>query len=94
MVNISVINQIEVLGFNGQQQEMQILEEFTVILNVIPLSENIVEETIKLRKQYKVKLPDAIIAATALQHNLTIITQNIKDFRNIPNISIINAHDK
>ena len=73
---------------------MQVLKEFISILNIIPLSENIVEETIQLRKQFKVKLPDAIIAATALQHNLTIITQNIKDFRRIPNISIVNAHDK
>lgn len=50
LTNISVINQIEVLGFDGQLQEMQVLKEFISILNIIPLSENIVEETIQLRK--------------------------------------------
>jgi hypothetical protein len=48
LTNISVINQIEVLGFDGQLQEMQVLKEFISILNIIPLSENIVEETIQL----------------------------------------------
>jgi hypothetical protein len=48
LTNISVINQIEVLGFDGQLQELQVLKEFISILNIIPLSENIVEETIQL----------------------------------------------
>jgi predicted nucleic acid-binding protein len=36
------------------------------------------------------KLPDCIIAATALVHGLTLITANKRDFSNIPGLTIIN----
>lgn len=46
----------------------------------------------KLRKNKKNKTPDAIIAATALAHNFTIITNNEKDFKNIEGLKVINPH--
>jgi hypothetical protein len=46
-----------------------------------------------LRKKKKTKLPDAIIAATALELGLTLITRNIGDFKNIPNLKSINPWD-
>jgi predicted nucleic acid-binding protein len=48
---------------------------------------------IELRKKNKTKLPDAIIAATALELGLTLITRNIGDFKNIPNLKSINPWD-
>ena len=43
---------------------------------------------------YKIKLPDAIIAATALVHNLTLLTRNEKDFSKISNVEITNPWNK
>ena len=51
-----------------------------------------VDLTIALRKEYKIKLPDAIIAATALANDLTIVTNNIKDFSNISGLQLINPY--
>lgn len=48
--------------------------------------------TIAIREIYKIKLPDAIITATALVYNLTLITRNISDFQNIESLKIINPH--
>lgn len=42
--------------------------------------------------QQKIKMPDAIIASTALCHNLTLVTRNVKDFENLP-ITLINPMD-
>jgi len=38
----------------------------------------------------KIKLADAVIAATALVHGLSLVTNNIDDFRNIQNLNLLN----
>ena len=52
----------------------------------------IIQHCIDLRKNYKIKLPDAIIAATALARNLILITNDEKDFAVIQNLTVINPH--
>ncbi len=52
----------------------------------------IMDKTIKLRSLYKTKLPDAVIAATALQNNLVLVSRNTKDFKNIQGLEIIDPH--
>jgi predicted nucleic acid-binding protein len=91
--NISVISKIEILRFNDTPENETILEEFINISKVYPLSNNVVELTVKLCKQNKIKLPDAIIAATALLEDLTLVTRNINDFKNIPDIKLLNPWD-
>ena len=66
--HLSVINKIELLGFNGSPTEMQTLKDFIEVTNVLPLSDAVVQKTINLRKNYKIKLPDAIIAATVFTY--------------------------
>jgi hypothetical protein len=56
----------------------------------IELERPIKLKTADIRKQYKLKLPDAIIAATDLIYDLTLITRNTKDFQNIPGIATVN----
>lgn len=46
-----------------------------------------------LRKQKKIKLPDAIIAATVLVHGFTIIARNTKDFQHIAGLNYVNPHE-
>ena len=78
---ISVINKIELLGFSDlTQQEYKNFESLLKKAAIVGLDGKIVDKTIDLRRKYKIKLPDAIIAATALTHNLVLLTRNIKDF--------------
>jgi len=56
------------------------LETFTDRAIVFELEEAIIRETIRIRRHFKIKLPDAIIAATCLINNCCLITNNIKDF--------------
>lgn len=59
---------------------------------VYELTENVANKTIELRKTYKTKLPDAIIAATALENQFTILTRNTIDFEKINGLEVINPH--
>jgi len=45
-----------------------------------------------LRQQHRIKIPDAVIAATALLHGLSLITRNLSDFKSIAGLAVINPH--
>lgn len=82
------------MGFNGSPTEMQILEEFIDVTNVLPLSDIVVQKTIELRKNIKIKLPDAIVAATALAYKLTLITRNTTDFQKVAGLDCLDGHQQ
>lgn len=72
---ISRINRIEVLGYtklsqNDEQGLTQLLANFTCL----PICDAVEQETIAIRKQHRIKLPDAIILATANVHHLNLLT--------------------
>ena len=90
--NTSIVVKIEVLGYNDVPARMQLLEEFLATATIYPLDEAVTQKTIELRRIRKLKLGDAIIAATALVYNLTIITRNTDDFKNIDGLTVINPH--
>jgi predicted nucleic acid-binding protein len=90
---ISVITKIEVLGFSsGISQIDESNEKFIDIATIFELSPDIVKQTIALRKLIKIKLPDAIIASTALVYNMTLLTHNISDFNKIPDLIVLDPH--
>jgi predicted nucleic acid-binding protein len=50
---------------------------------VLALNDLVIDKTIQIRREHKIKLPDAIIAATALVYDFTLITRNTADFADI-----------
>ena len=91
--NVSVISKIEVLRYNTIESAMQILEEFMNYSTICELDPQIVNETIRLCSQSKIKLPDAIIAATCLASGYTLLTRNVKDFVHIDGLKIVNPYN-
>ena len=90
--NVSINTKIEVLGFNTSANQYRILTDFMNDSTVYELTGEVAEGCIVLRKKYKTKLPDAIIAATAFVVNLTLITRNISDFKNIKGLKVVNPY--
>jgi predicted nucleic acid-binding protein len=90
---ISVITKIEVLGYNTTSEASQLLNSFVGDSLVIGLSDEIIDITIEVRKKHKIKIPDAIIAATSLALNSILITRNLKDFQTIKGVQCINPHE-
>ena len=92
MPAVSIISKIEVLGFNAPADELKLLEYFFTDVLVLEMNNQIIEQTILLRRNTKMKTPDAIIAATALVYDLTLITRNTADFKNIQGLNIIDPY--
>lgn len=86
---ISVITEMELLGFSNVPKEM---DEFVETSTIFQLDQRVVRQTVAIRKKQKIKLPDAIIAATALVHGLTLITRNTKDFQKVKGLEVVNPH--
>lgn len=57
------------------------------------VNRDIIRQAIDLRKKIKIKIQDAIIAATALVYSLTLVTRNINDFKNVPELDLLNPWD-
>jgi len=53
----------------------------------------LLDKTILIRQKQKIKLPDAVIASTALINGLILVSHNIKDFKNIPDLETMNPYD-
>jgi len=89
--NISIIAKIEFSGFekflqDGFSEELEFLGHATVI----PLTDEIADIAIDLRRKNRIQLPDAVIAATCLHSDLTLITRNEKDFSSVHELTIYN----
>lgn len=87
---VSIITKMEVLGYNAPPDSEALIKNFINDVLVIHLTEEIINQTIALRKGYRVKLPDAIIAATAIVFDLTLVTRNVSDFKMIDGLNLVN----
>ncbi len=88
---ISAITELELLGFSKlTEDQFTQMSMFVDSLTVIEIDELIKKETISIRRLKKIKLPDAIIAATAIAYDLTLLSRNEKDFLNIEGLKFVN----
>lgn len=83
---ISIVTKIELLGFPIVTPP---IVEFVKLSLVIGLTDEIVERTIRIRKVHKIKLPDAIIAATCMVSDLQLLSRNISDFKRIKGLNCV-----
>jgi len=94
--NISVIPKIEVLSWHSAIiQEEVILKSFinfSNFSNIISLSDLIVNKCIQIRRNIRIKTPDAIIESTAIVNNYTLLTSDL-GFNRIPNLIVVNPFD-
>ena len=90
---ISIVTKIETLGFNFiSLDEQNTMETFINGTATLDLNNDIVNKTIDIRKSKKIKLPDAIIAATALGYDLILISRNTADFVGIKGLQVIDPY--
>lgn len=92
---ISVITEIELFSSKKipQEDDLQIKKFVAEATVYNTLNAEIVRHTIHIRKTHSIKLPDAVIASTALTYNLTLVTRNIKDFKGIDGLEVLNPYE-
>jgi predicted nucleic acid-binding protein len=92
--HISIITRIEVLGWHHYTEKSLVnTERLLHKIHQHPLNEDIVNSSIQLRQTFPIKVPDAIIAATALYLDMPLMTRNIKDFQKIPLLKLSNPFE-
>ena len=89
---ISVITRLELLCWKTNFETEFWIKEFISNSKIIPLSEEVIQNCVQIRRAKRIKLPDAIIASTALTFDYTIITNNTKDFENIEGLKSLNPY--
>ena len=90
---ISIITYMEVLGYRFlEEKEKNFITEILDAFKLLYIDQKIADTVIDIRKQNRIKLPDAIIAATAMTENLHLISRNIVDYENLE-IPIFNPFD-
>ncbi len=91
---ISAITEIELLSWKTEnEKDLNVVSNFIQDSFVIELEQPIKLKTADIRKTLGIKLPDAIIAATASVYNLTLITRNVRDFNRVTEIKTINPFE-
>jgi len=87
----SLIARVEALGFQcitaGERERM---DKVFAWVEVLPVDDAVADAAILLRQARRMKLGDALIAATALLYDLPLVTRNVGDFKHIAGLQIIN----
>jgi len=90
--SVSIVSKIEVLGFNTQEYELKQLESFIQLSSIVYIDEAVAVKTIEIRRMKRIKLPDAIIAATALVLNCILLSHNSTDFNKIEGLQVLDPY--
>ncbi len=90
--HVSVVSRVEALGFHritdAEEFVLHALFGFSVEL---PIDKPVIARAVALRQQRKMSLGDALIAATALEHGLSLATHNVRDFDWIDGLDVIDS---
>lgn len=91
-VQISIISAMELVAGCRNKAEMRELQEFLEKITFLPVTATSSQVAYQLMESFYhshgLHLPDALIAATALEYDLTLYTRNVRHFRMIPRLTI------
>ncbi len=84
---------MEVLGYRFRDaKEEKFIKEMLGVFQILYIDQKIADMVIQIRREVRIRLPDAIIAATAKTANLYLVTRNIEDFKKVK-VQITNPFD-
>ena len=86
----SAISRMEVLGFARLTPADTLA--FAAIFRLVPelpITSEVLDAAIKIRQQFRLKTPDAVVAATALVHRLELVTAD-SDFTRVAGLIVLN----
>lgn len=91
---VSIVSFVEVLGFHRITEQDKIeLETFFKATQIFSISSDIANKAVELRQSRKISLGDALITATAIVEECVLVTKNIKDFKWIEKLNLIDPFE-
>jgi len=89
IVYVSTITEAELFSFSQlSPEEVAIINNILQTTARIPVDSQIARAAGRIRGTYHLKLADSLIAATALFTGSTLLTRNVRDFKNVPNLRL------
>ena len=85
-LHVSVVTRAEL--FSGRGAEERRVRRLLDPMTTVAVDATIAERAGRLRRHGARRLPDALIAATALEHRLTLVTRNVRDFEGIRGLKL------
>lgn len=86
---ISVITEAELFQLAGMaKMEETSIEKFLVITRCLIIDSSVARRAASLAKIRNAALPDLLIAATAIEWNIPLLTRNVKDFKKLPGLEL------
>lgn len=87
---VSVVSELELLSWRRLDAEaIAIIKDFLANSMLVNLTDEVKIKTIEIRRAISIKLPDAIIAASAYVYGVPILTHNSKDFERVPGLKVL-----
>ena len=87
---VSAITELELFAFsNLSADEEALIEDLLKTVAVIPLDSHVARLAAFVRRQYRLKVPDSAIAATAMFTGSTLLTRNTRDFQKVTRLSVL-----
>ena len=87
---VSVVTELELLSHPGlTEEDMTEIQQLLTSVVIFPLESRLAQLAGALRRQYHLKTPDSVVAATALLTRTTLVTRNIRDFQGIDGLSLL-----
>lgn len=87
-LSVSVITRAELLAGARDEHDIEHIRRLLGAMTEREVDRQIAEEAGRIRAETGIRLPDALIAATALVHSLTLHTRNTKDFKRVPGLRL------
>jgi predicted nucleic acid-binding protein len=85
------ISWVELLCYPAlSEKEANQMREFLRSLTCVELTETVLDAAAQIRREYRVALADAVIAACALETKSTLVTRNMADFARIDELVVLN----
>lgn len=95
-VRLSVVSAMELMVGCRDAVEMGRLGQFLAYTTVLPIHVAISEKAFQLMESFRLShgllIPDGLIAATALEHGLTLFTKNVRHFQMIPGLAVVRPY--
>jgi hypothetical protein len=85
-LHVSTITRAEL--FAGRATEERRIRRLLAPMTDLPVDVAVAERAGRLRRGTQLRLPDALIAATALEHRLTLVTRNMRDFEGVKGLRL------
>ena len=85
-ISVSVVTRAEL--YAGRDADESVVDRLLSTVQEIEVDRAIAERAGRLRRTAGIPVPDALIAATALEHGLTLLTRNARHFQRVPELEV------